>query len=112
MQTFLMVLLIVVLMSPLLLFQGLPFIAAGLLVHRATVLWLGARTRLVLACGIAALGIAPAFDTFWQPRPVYLRCLDGDLVNPWAALLSFAVTWAVVLLKAAAVARRRATHYH
>ncbi|MBV8500340.1 MAG: hypothetical protein JO006_01325 [Paucibacter sp.] len=107
MQTFLMVALIVVLMSPLLVFCGLPLIAAAVLFHRLTPLWLGERSRRLIACGIAALGVAPAFDQFWMPKNIYLCWLDGDSVEPWFALASFFVTWLVVTLITAVPFRGR-----
>jgi hypothetical protein len=95
-QTFLMGLVIVVLLTPLLLFYGLPFIAAAKALHAATRRRLTESRRLVLASGIAALGIAPAFDDFLMPKSIYLVLLDGEPVAPAAAFLSFTLTWLVV----------------
>jgi len=111
MQTILMVLVIVVLMAPLLLVYAIPFIVPAIVFHSYTALWLGERTRLVLASGIASLGIAPAFDQFWAPKSMYLRLLEGDPVDPMAALASFAVTWVIVALAAAQFARLRSRRY-
>jgi hypothetical protein len=111
MQTFLMVVVILVLLTPLLLFYGLPFIIAAKLFHRHTALWLSERTRFIAACGIASLGIAPAFDDFWMPKSIYLYFWNGDPVNPGAAVLSFALTCAVVTLKARTLARKHSQQY-
>jgi len=107
MQTFLMAVLILVLLTPLLLFYGLPFIAAAVLFHRHSARWIGSRPRFVIACGIASLGIAPLFDPYWAPRSIYLLLWAGTPVDPWAAMLSFAITWLVVTLQARTVFRRR-----
>ena len=111
MQTFLMVIVILVLMTPLLLFYGLPFIVAAKLFHSLTPLWLTERTRLGAACGIAALGIAPSFDAFWMPKSIYLELLAGNPVDPLAALLSLGLTWLVVTLQVHLFAHRRSRQY-
>ncbi|HUL94460.1 MAG TPA: hypothetical protein VLT89_00530 [Usitatibacter sp.] len=111
METFLMYTTITVIMAPLLLVYGIPFIAAAFLFHRATPLWLSARARLVGASAISALGIAPGYDAYMAPTPVYVRLLEGYAVPAGAAVISFAVTWLVVYLKAHALAGRRARQY-
>jgi len=111
MQTFLKVVTIVVLMAPLLAIYGVPFIVSAKLFHSYTVLWLRDRTRLVFACGIASLGVAPAFDAFWAPKSIYLRLFDGDPVNPGSAALSIAVTWIVLTLTVGAIVRMRSPEH-
>lgn len=96
MQEFLIHLVIVVLMAGVLLFWAIPFIAAAIVFFRKSAAWLGEPTRLALACGIAAAGIAPHFDIYRQPHPIWLRWWQGDEVSAGYALASFAVTWAVV----------------
>lgn len=96
MQEFLIHLVIVVLMAGVLLFWAVPFIAAAVLFFRKSAAWLGENTRLVIACGIAAAGIAPHFDAYRQPHPIWLRGWDGDEVSAGYALVSLLVTWAVV----------------
>ncbi len=110
MQTFLMYLVITVLLSPLLVFYGMPFVIAARLFHRWTSLWLGARSRFMGACAIAALGIAPAYDDFLMPKAIYLRLMDGDGVDIVASLLSFAVTWLIVLAQVRLIARRHSRY--
>jgi hypothetical protein len=110
-ETFLMYLVITVLMTPLLAFYGLPFIVAARLFHRATPLWLTERARLVAACGIASLGIAPAYDAYMAPKSIYLWLLAGDEVGLGAAALSFALTWLIVYLQVRMLARGHARHY-
>ena len=100
MQTFLMVVVILVLLAPLLLFYGLPFIIAAWLFHRHTTLWLSERMRFIAAV-----------DDFWMPRAIYLCWWNCDPVKPSAAVLSFALTWAVVLLTAHTLTRRRSRQY-
>jgi hypothetical protein len=111
MQTFLMYVVVIVLMTPLLLFYGLPFIAVARLVHTCSALWLRERTRFVLACGIASLGIAPAFDDFLMPKSIYLVWLSGGSVPLFAALVSFAITWVVVMLQLHTLTRHHGRQY-
>jgi hypothetical protein len=96
MQEFLIHLVIVVLMAGVLLFWAIPFIAAAVLFFRRSASWLGENARLVIACGIAAAGIAPHFDAYRQPHPIWLRWWGGDEVSAGYALVSVLVTWAVV----------------
>jgi hypothetical protein len=107
MQTFLMVTVVLVLLAPVLLFQGLPFIAAAGLLFWHAPAPLDGRARVPLACAIAAVGIAPAFDDFWQPRSAWLRVLDGEPVGPWALLASLVMTWAALYGCASLLAARR-----
>jgi hypothetical protein len=96
MQEFLIRLVIIVLMSAVLLFWAIPFIAAAVLFFRRTASVLGPQARLIAACGIAAIGISPHFDAYRQPLPIWLRWWNGDEVALGYALVSMVVTWAVV----------------
>ncbi|AOJ07253.1 hypothetical protein WS62_06280 [Burkholderia sp. ABCPW 14] len=107
MQTFLMYLLITVLMAPLLLVYGLPFIVGARLFSRLARAHLGARVRYAVACGIAALGIAPSYDAYRAPLPIYAHRLEGADVSTGFMLASFAVTWIVVMIAARLCTRRR-----
>ena len=101
-QSVLIYVVITVLMAPLLLAYGIPFILAATLFHRVTRNTLGDAWRRVLACGIAALGIAPAYDVYRAPLPVYVHGLQGDAVAWGVALVSFLVTWALIVATLAA----------
>lgn len=96
MQEFLIHLVITVLMSAVLLFCAIPFIAAAVLFFRRSASLIGPQVRLLAACGIAALGIAPHFDAYRQPLPIWLRAWNGDDISLGYALVSFVVTWVVV----------------
>jgi len=98
-QEFLIYLVITALMSPLLIVLGLPFIIAAKIFHRFSARWVSAGPRFVLACGIAALGIAPAYDMHRMPMPIYTWLMDGDLVSIPAVLISFGVTWLLLWLQ-------------
>jgi hypothetical protein len=63
--------------------------------------------RFTLACGIAALGIAPSFDMYRGPMAIWLRWWNGETVGADVALLSFALTWPIVQLQLKTLARRR-----
>ena len=108
MQEFLIHLVITVLMSAVLLFWAIPFIAAAVFFHRRSAPRLGPQARLLMACGIAALGIAPHFDAYRQPLTIWLRWWHGDEVSIGYALLSFIVTWAVVYGQMRLLHRHRA----
>ena len=111
-QTFLMYVVITVLMAPLLLFYGLPFVVPARLLLRANPLRLPDRANTALACGIAALGVAPAYDAYRAPKSIYLWIVAGDTVGVGAALLSFAATWLIIYAKQRAfsrLSRRKAT---
>lgn len=56
---------------------------------------------------IAALGIAPAFNAYRFPRPIYLTLWDGDSVGWGAAIVSFLLTWLLVWLQVRMLAHRR-----
>lgn len=98
-QQFLIYLVITVLMTPLLLFYGIPFIIVARVLHRYSALWWSARTRFVLCCGVASLGIAPAYDVYRAPRPIYTWLIQGDEVGAGFMVASFLVTWGVVMLQ-------------
>lgn len=106
MQTFFMYVVITVLMSPVLAFCGIPFIAAAALFSRLMRARLAARTRLITAAAFAALGVAPVFDEFLMPRPVYLVLWAGDAMSLRPALASFAITWTLIALVLFIKARR------
>ena len=110
MQTFIMYVVITILMSAVLIGFGAPFIAVAMLVYRATANRLSAATRLGLACGIAALGVAPSFDAYGGPLPIYVRLLRGEPVTFAAAALAFIVTWIVFTILARLFTRRRLAH--
>jgi hypothetical protein len=88
---------ITVLMAPLLVVYGLPFIAGARGFSYFAQLWLGERSRFVIASAIAALGIAPSYDVYKSPVPIYARLLDGAEVSGPFMLASFFVTWIVVM---------------
>ena len=99
---------ITALMSTVLVAFGLPFLVAAWAFARATRGALAGRTRLALAAAIAAFGIAPNYDAYRGPLPIYVRVLRGEPVTLVAALVSLAVTWLVLYAIARLVARRRA----
>lgn len=107
-QTFAFYAVILALMTPLLLFYGIPFILIAKVVHHYTALWLSGRARFVLACGVAALGIAPTFDPYGGPYPFYLDLIDGNPINPGGAAVALLVTWGIVMLKLKTLHRRHA----
>lgn len=107
MQEFLIHLVITVLMAGVLLFWAIPLIALAIVIFHKTAAWFGEPTRLLLACGIAAAGIAPHFDAYRQPHPIWLRRWDGDEVSVAYALVSFVATWAVVYGQMRLLRRRR-----
>ena len=111
MQTFLMYVVIVVLLTPLLLFHGIPFIVAAWLFYKRSAPSLSERTRFVLACGIASLGIAPAFDEHLMPKAIWLVLVGGGSVWPLTAILSFAITWTLVATQLRTVMHLRSHHY-
>ena len=108
MQEFLIHLVILVVMAGVLLFFAIPFLAAAWLIQRRSAAWLGDGPRLALASAVAAFGIAPSFDAYRQPQPIWLRWCEGDAVGTGVALLSFALTWAVVFVSLRSLRRRPA----
>lgn len=106
-QEFLIYLVITVLMSPLLIVLGLPFIIVAGLIQRYGTRFISGRPRLALACGIAALGIAPAYDMHRMPTPIYTWLMDGEPVSMVYVLVSFTITWLVLWLQAHKLAGKR-----
>lgn len=98
-QNFLVYAVITVLMAPLLLVYGIPFILLARVFNHFAQLWLPDRSRFVLSCGIASLGIAPAYDVYRAPLPIYTHLLQGDNVGVGFMLASFLVTWVLVVLQ-------------
>lgn len=107
-QNFLVYAVITILMTPLLLVYGLPFIAAATLFNRLTRHRLTDSRRFIAACGIAAAGIAPAYDIYRAPLPVYVWLMDGRNPGLPAMAVSFVVTWALIALQLRQLARLRA----
>jgi hypothetical protein len=111
-QEFLIYLVITVLMNPLLIIFGIPFILLAKAFHRYTVLWIADGRRFALACGIAALGIAPAYDEHRMPTPIYTWLMhweiagDPEALTPLYMAISFLVTWAIVWFKAGKLAKK------
>jgi hypothetical protein len=110
MQTFIMYVVITILMAGVLIGFGAPFIAMAVLVYRAAATRLSDATRLALASGIAALGVAPSYDAYGGPLPIYVRLLKGEPVNFVAAALALVVTWIALIILARLFARRRPAH--
>lgn len=98
-QEFLIYLVITVLMSPLLIVMGLPFIIGAVVFQRYSARWISDRLRFVLACGIATLGIAPAYDMHRMPMPIYTWLMDGERASMPYMLISFAITWLVLFIQ-------------
>jgi hypothetical protein len=107
MQSFFMYVVITTLMSAVLIGFGAPFIAMAVLVYRAAAARLSGVRRLAFACAIAALGVAPSYDAYAGPLPIYVRLLRGEPVTFAAAALSLVMTWIVFLTLARLVGRRR-----
>lgn len=110
MQTFIMYVVITILMSAVLVGFGAPFIALAVLVHSAAATRLSSAARLALAAGIAALGVAPSYDAYGGPLPIYARLLRGEPVNFAAAVLALVATWIAFMLLARLFVRRRPAH--
>jgi MFS family permease len=98
-QTFFIYAVITILMTPLLLVYGIPFVVAARLFNHFTRRRLKDSTRFVAACGIAALGIAPAYDSYRAPLPIYTWLLEGRSVGAGFMLASFLVTWVLVVVQ-------------
>jgi hypothetical protein len=105
-QTFFVYAVITILMAPLLVVYGLPFIVAAKVFDHFAQLWLKDSTRFLASCGIAALGIAPAYDIYRAPLPIYTHLIAGDSVGVGYMLASFLVTWLVVALQVRQITRR------
>ena len=106
-QEFLIYLVITVLMSPLLIVMGLPFIIGAGVFQRYGARFISAGPRFALACGIATLGIAPAYDMHRMPTPIYTWLMAGDPVSMPHMLVSFAITWLVLFLQTHKLAGKR-----
>ena len=98
---------ILFLMAPVVLVLAWPFLIAAVLAYRLSATWLDDKQRLLLACGVAALGIAPAFDDYRFPKPIYLHWWDGDSVGWGATILSLLLTWLLCWLQARTLMGRR-----
>jgi hypothetical protein len=98
---------ITILMTGVLIGFGAPFIAMAMLVYRATATRLSRAMRLGVACGIAALGIAPCYDAYGGPLPIYVRLLRGEPVNFAAAAFALVVTWVIFIILTRLFGRRQ-----
>ena len=101
---------VTLLMSGVLIGFGLPFILVAWAVFRWTAGRITGRARPALASAIAALGVAPSYDPYGGPLPVTVRLMRGEPVTLLAALVSFAVTWLVLMAFASLVSRRKPSH--
>lgn len=90
---------ITILMAPLLVVYGIPFIALAKVFDHFAQLWLKDSTRFIASCGIASLGIAPAYDMYRAPLPIYTHLMGGDSVGTGFMLASFLVTWLIVVVQ-------------
>jgi len=97
---------ITVIMAPLLFAYGLPFIGAAALFHRFAATNLARGRRLAVATAIAALGIAPAYDAYHAPSPIYLWVAKGQAIPGVESIASFVATWAVLYLASRALATK------
>ena len=109
-QTFIMYVVITVFMAPVVLGFGIPFIILAGVVYRWAAPGLSHAARLALACGVAALGIAPAYDAYAGPLPIYVRLLRNESVTTGAAVASVAATWILFLVVAQIFVRRPLKH--
>ncbi|TXH87009.1 MAG: hypothetical protein E6Q78_15800 [Rhodoferax sp.] len=111
-QLFFVYAVITILMAPLLVVYGLPFIAIARVFDHFAQLWFKDSTRFVLSCGIASLGIAPMYDEYRSPLPMYVHWLQGDSVGLGLGfvLASFVVTWIVVVLQVRQIQHLRGRH--
>ena len=105
-QNFLVYAIITLLMAPLLLVYGIPFIVAAGLFNHITRQGLSDSRRLLIFCVIATLGMAPAYDMYRAPLPIYTWILDGHAPGLGFILASFLVTWVVVLAQSRLWLRR------
>lgn len=97
-QNFFIYSLITILMSPLLVVYGIPFILMAKGFDHFARRRLKDSTRLVLSCGIASLGMAPAYDMYRAPLPIYTWLWDGRSPGFGFMLFSFLMTWLVVIV--------------
>ena len=103
-QTFFIYAVITILMAPLLVVYGIPFIVAAKVFDHFAQLWLKDSTRFAVTCGIASLGIAPAYDLYRAPLPIYTHLLGGDSVGAGFMLASFLITWLSVVVQVKQIA--------
>jgi hypothetical protein len=109
MQLALLYIVITVLMSAVIIAFGLPFLVAGWLFARFTRGAIAAGPRIALAAAVAALGIAPNYDAYRGPLPIYMRLVRGEPAPFVASAVSLVITWLVLLAIARFFARRRVT---
>ncbi len=109
-QNFLVYAVITILMVPLLVVYGLPFIALAKLFHHFGQLWFKDSTRFMLSCGIASLGIAPMYDEYRAPLPIYVHWMQGDSAGVGFVLASFVLTWVVVMVQLRQIQHLRGRH--
>jgi hypothetical protein len=109
MQTSIVYIVITLLMAPVLFGFGVPFLIAATIFYRAAASRLPAGWRLALASVIAGLGVAPSFDDYGGPLPIYVRIARGEHVSLTAALVSFVLTWVIMWALARVVTRMRAS---
>ena len=107
MQSALLYFVITLLMSGVVVAFGLPFLVAAWVFARWTRGALADGTRLALAAAIAAIGIAPNYDAYRGPLPIYMRLVRGEPVTLVAAIVSLVATWLVLYAVARLIARRR-----
>lgn len=107
MQTAILYVVITLLMSGVIVAFGLPFIALGLAFAHWTRGLIAEGTRIALSAAIAAIGIAPNYDAYRGPLPIWARLMRGESVTLVGALASIAVTWIALFLIARFVSRRR-----
>ena len=99
MQEFLVYVVITILMAPLLVAYGIPFIITAKVFYRLTRNGLTEKRRFLVACCIASIGIAPAYDIYRAPLPIYLWLMDGRNPGLWFTVPSFLVTWLIVTMQ-------------
>lgn len=98
-QSFFIYAVITIMMAPLLVVYGIPFILAAKIFDHYGQLWLSDSRRFIVSCGIAALGIAPAYDMYRAPLPIYTWLAAGRPVGVGFMLASFVATWIVVVVQ-------------
>lgn len=103
-QTFFIYAVITILMAPLLVVYGIPFIVAAKVFDHFAQLWMKDSTRFIASCGIASLGIAPAYDIYRAPLPIYTHLISGESVGAGFMLASFLITWLIVVVQVKQIA--------
>jgi hypothetical protein len=107
MPTVLLYVVITLLMSGVIIAFGLPFLFAAWIFAHLTRGALADGSRLGFSAAIAAVGIAPNYDAYHGPLPIYVRLIRGEPVTAAAAVASLFVTWLVLFSIARLFARRR-----